>query len=524
MNFNRLTVGTKLYLLIVLFSATLIGYAVWANSTLNIAKVHGPYYNKIVAGKDLIADILPPPAYVIEPYTVVLLMADEVATGNDSKAVERMAQQLEKLKQTYSERHDYWVANLEDSPLKTALVQDSYAPALDFFQTCEDKFIPACLSGKLDEVNQLLRNDIRTNYNRHRDAIDRVVELAQSDAARLETEVADSVASRIRWSLGTTFGALVSLAFLGWYIARDTVNPLRRSAIALRGLAIGDLTRVSERMRSNAQATTDQATLASGAAEEVSTNAQALATAVEEFEASIKEISSNASNAASVARSGVEAAQQTNITITKLGESSAEIGNVIKVINSIAEQTNLLALNATIEAARAGEAGKGFAVVANEVKELAKETSKATEDIIRKIEAIQVDTGEAVDAIRRVSEIIDQINESQNAIAGAVEEQTAMTTEISRNIAEVAQGSGEIAKNINHVAGAAQSTTQGTVDTMRAANEIDRMARGLMQMVGEGTDLESVRLNDSESQPPQSAPRGKYRVTSTPEPMFGESA
>src|ERR1022692_3793657 len=135
------------------------------------------------------------------------------------------------------------------------------------------------------------------------------------------------------------------------------------------------------------------------------------------------------------------------IPVAKLGESSAEIGQVIKVITSIAQQTNLLALNATIEAARAGEAGKGFAVVANEVKELAKETAKATEDISLKIEAIQTDTKGAVDAIAEISAIINQINDLQNTIASAVEEQSATTNEIGRNIAEASKGSTEIAQN-----------------------------------------------------------------------------
>jgi methyl-accepting chemotaxis protein len=157
---------------------------------------------------------------------------------------------------------------------------------------------------------------------------------------------------------------------------------------------------------------------------------------------------------------------------------------VIKVINSIASQTNLLALNATIEAARAGEAGKGFAVVANEVKELAKQTSDATEDIIRKIAMIQEDTAEAAEAIQQVTGVIRQINESQNAIASAVEEQSAMTGEISRNISEVAAGSGEIARNITLVAGAAESTSRGTNGTIRAAADIEELADELLMLVG----------------------------------------
>jgi methyl-accepting chemotaxis protein len=186
----------------------------------------------------------------------------------------------------------------------------------------------------------------------------------------------------------------------------------------------------------------------SAAAKQMNTNAEVLRNAVEQFDASIQEIACNATKAASVAGNAVGAAGSTTDTISRLGQSSTEIGEMIRVINSIAEQTNLLALNATIEAARAGEAGKGFAVVANEVKELAAQTSQATEDIVRRIEAIQSDTLEATDAISLVSGIISEINESQSAIAGAVEQQTSMTAEISRNIADLADGSGEIASTV----------------------------------------------------------------------------
>ena len=254
-----------------------------------------------------------------------------------------------------------------------------------------------------------------------------------------------------------------------------STNDLNRSSDGLEG--------VSQTLAANAEETSQQAVVVSSAADEVSKSVQTVAAGIEELNASVKEIASNAQSAADVATEGVKVAQTTNATVAKLGDSSAEIGKVIKVITSIAQQTNLLALNATIEAARAGAAGKGFAVVANEVKELAKETAKATEDISQKIETIQKDTTSAVEAINRISTIINQVNDIQSTIALAVDEQRATTNEIGRSIAEAARGSSEIAENITSVAEAARSTTEGASDAQTSAEELSQLSAELERAV-----------------------------------------
>jgi methyl-accepting chemotaxis protein len=240
---------------------------------------------------------------------------------------------------------------------------------------------------------------------------------------------------------------------------------------------------VSQQITANSQETSAQANVVSTATQQVSQNLQTVATGAEEMGASIKEIAKNATEAAKVATAAVKTAETTNTTIAKLGESSAEIGQVIKVITSIAQQTNLLALNATIEAARAGEAGKGFAVVANEVKELAKETAKATEDISRKIGAIQTDTQAAVEAIGSISTVIKQINDISNTIASAVEEQNATTNEMARNVSDAAHGSGEITSNIAGVAQAAESTSRGAGDAQKASVQLVETSVQLRKLV-----------------------------------------
>ncbi len=247
---------------------------------------------------------------------------------------------------------------------------------------------------------------------------------------------------------------------------RDTVRQMAESSSSLAS-ASEELSATASQMSSNAEETAAQSGAVSSAAEQIAANVQTVVSGSEEMSASIKEIASNAHAAAKVAGHGVKIADAANEKVTKLSESSQQIGQVVKVITSIAEQTHLLALNATIEAARAGAAGKGFAVVANEVKELAKETAKATEDISRKVEAIQADTHGATEAIGEISKIIAQINDIQNTIASAVEEQTATTAEISRNITDVATGNQEVARNVTGVAQAAKSTTEGAEYTTR---------------------------------------------------------
>jgi methyl-accepting chemotaxis protein len=263
----------------------------------------------------------------------------------------------------------------------------------------------------------------------------------------------------------------------------EAIGALATSADTLSDRS-AQLTGVSDQIVANARETSDRAQRAAAAAEQVSSNVHTVAAASEEMGSSISEIAHNASDGAKVAARAVSVAEATNATVTKLGESSAEIGNVVKVITSIAEQTNLLALNATIEAARAGDAGKGFAVVAGEVKDLAQETAKATEDIARRIAAIQGDTSGAVEAIAEITTIIGQINDYQLTIASAVDEQTATTTEMNRNVSEAATGSADIARNISDAANAAEQTTTAVGDSHQAAADLARLSTDLRELVG----------------------------------------
>src|SRR5215213_617402 len=401
-------------------------------------------------------------------------------------------------------------------------------------QVRDTQLIPVALKNDNAAYTKLLGTVSQPLIDDYVDQLDAAAAALSAAAtkAAVATDVTSSDARR-NVLVVLALGLLVGLA-IAWYTAGLIVGSLRRVQVAVEAMAAGDLTAradvaprdevgqmarslavaqgavrsVVERVASSAAAvaaaseelaassqqiaagaeeTSVQAGVVSAAAEEVSRNVQTVSAGSEEMGASIREIAQSANDAARVAAQAVTVVESTNATVASLGASSQEIGNVVKVITSIAEQTNLLALNATIEAARAGEAGKGFAVVANEVKELAQETARATEDIARRVEAIQADTGGAVGAIGEISTIIGSINDYQLTIASAVEEQTATTNEMSRNVAEAATGSGEIAANITGVASASSSTTEAVTQARNAIDEMARMAAELRTQVARFT-------------------------------------
>jgi methyl-accepting chemotaxis protein len=257
------------------------------------------------------------------------------------------------------------------------------------------------------------------------------------------------------------------------------VMTIRQSAHTL-GSSASQLAAVSERVGTEVETVSNQAQSASQSAELVSSNVHTVANSVEEIGASIREVSRSSAQATRVATSAVEVASRTHAVMARLGESGVEIGKVLQAITTIASQTNLLALNATIEAARAGEAGKSFAIVANEVKELAKETAKATEDIGSRVEAIQTDTEVAEQAIQEILGIVSEIQELQTTIARAVQTQTGASQHISGSVSEAAGASGEIASHIASVAGVTRGTARSAAELRQASTDLARLAHDLL--------------------------------------------
>ncbi|MEE9319328.1 MAG: methyl-accepting chemotaxis protein [Granulosicoccus sp.] len=311
-----------------------------------------------------------------------------------------------------------------------------------------------------------------------------IVELVQAastgDLSRTVTVPGGGVISELGYSLEILFATF-----------HEEFMEIQNKSGTLRDSS-NNLAVVNIQMQESASKASEQARLVCVAAEEISNNVDGVAMSVEEMSSSVTEISHNSAEAVVVADQAVVLATNTDSTVRKLSDSSNDIGAVVKVINSIAEQTNLLALNATIEAARAGDAGKGFAVVANEVKELAKETAKATDEIETKILTIQNDSVNAVKAIDDIGKIISQVSQIQSNIASAVQLHSAATEEIKSAVANVSQGSSEMALSVSQVNVEVNSNLDSMERAQKTLTSLDNSSSELKKLVSKYKLIASV--------------------------------
>lgn len=604
---QHLSLGTKLLFLPGIFLLSLGVFALQSQRAYNESAVLGPRYNMIIVNKDLLADVLPPPAFLLESY----LLAFRMSSAHSAAEYQTIKQHYQSMRKDYLERIDYWQSHLPEGKLRDLLVKDSREPALQIFQTIDSELLPALDAKDHGRAMQAL-DKLHDPFEKHRQSIDEIVKLANAQAAEVEKHVSDlGKQSERNLQLIALFSVLSVLALSMWIrsmvlkqsraeaLALEEAAELQRvnaekemakaaaeskakevqaeaerarvereraqatkearaleeaaeqsrvaaerdraQAAALRDqtklilntvntAAKGDLTvqvpalsdetlrsigtgiqtlvnnlqssiamvaenatslnsaskemsRISSQMGSSAQTASSHTLIANRGSSEVAKNLESITAGTGELSMAIQEIARSAANAARIGSSAMKVAANSNTMVGKLGDSSAQIGAVIKVITAIAQQTNLLALNATIEAARAGESGKGFAVVANEVKELAKGTAQATNDIGRMIDTIQTDTRAAIEAIGEITRIVQEMNDLQNTIASAVEEQTATTNEMAKMVERGSNGTQEIIKSMATLTSSVEETKQGAGKTEEHAKLLANLGTQLHSLL-----------------------------------------
>ncbi|NOS76347.1 MAG: methyl-accepting chemotaxis protein [Nitrospira sp.] len=538
---DHLSIRYKLALLAGLFVLAMVIALAMSYTTLEAVKINGPVYQEIIQTKDLVADVLPPPVYLVESYLLMLQLLQET----DRQVVAQLIERGKQLRSEYESRHRYWSDTLADGKLKQALVMDSYSPGIAFLDARDREFVPAVLAGDLPKARALAAGVLSVRYHEHRAAIDRVVAAAVPWQQQQEERASTIVQERVNHVVLAAAFTLGVAVIIGVLIARRVSGALSAIESRFQAISAGDLriripVRGQDEIARLCQSTNrlletlegligkvvhvthkvaSASVQLSATAEEISKGTNVLtsrasqaASAVEEMNATVGQVAESSGKAAGLAQETVatakaggavvsetiagmqhlsEAVTNSATIIEALGNSSDQIGAIVRTIEDIADQTNLLALNAAIEAARAGEAGRGFAVVADEVRKLAERTTKATKEIGDMIRKIQHDTRGAVESMqegtRKVSVGVELANKTGEALAQIVQ-MVSQSADMIRHIAVASEEQSvvtkQIAGDIDNVAQVTQESATGAGESAKASQGLSQMAIELQDVVG----------------------------------------
>jgi methyl-accepting chemotaxis protein len=485
------SVASKNYRLIGIFLGVAVLTVGLSLQSLSRLKINGPLYDEIISQKDLLADILPPPLYVIETYLTALQMLGE----SDPAKINDGVSKIQSLKEEFITRDAYWAKHLAGSPQAKILAEDSRKPAMEFFDTLQKEFVPALQLQDKAAASALAYGKLKEEYLAHRKAIDQVVALATQSSQLLEKS--SEREARI-WTVLLlaiiVLGALV-VGFFSWDVIRNTrlameeiSNEFKRIMTTVAGVT-ANLDRSALHTASAArQVSMSSNQLSSGASEQAS-SVEETSTSLEEMSSMIRATADNAQKAKALASDARTVADAGTLTMaemvqamTAIGTSSGEVAKIVKNIDEIAFQTNILALNAAVEAARAGEAGAGFAVVADEVRSLAQRSAAAAKETADKIEAAILSSRSGFECSARVSQSLKQIAEKVNST-------DALVADIASAATEQAQGIEQVNNAMSQMEKVTQSNAATAEESASAAEELDAQAETMKDLVAQLREL-----------------------------------
>ncbi|MFI5337216.1 MAG: methyl-accepting chemotaxis protein, partial [Opitutales bacterium] len=456
---------------IAIFSIVLTGFGLYSAHTRAQVQIGGPYYTQIALGKDLVADILPPPAYIIEAY---LLCYEAANTGSAAERTQALAR-LEQAEKEFHERQQVWRDALPESRMKAALVVDSAQEAEAFFKIVHTGFLPAVGAGDFDSARRLASGEMHAAYARHRHFIDEVVTLANQFNTDRENEATTVVHRGMIWetAIGVT-GLLLGL-LLGIGIIRGLGTTLRTLTVTLSNGA-GQIASAAGQVSASSQSLAEGASEQAASLEETSASLEEMSSMTKRNAESSRQAHELAAQNRAVADTCVADMEQMKLAMDALRTSSGDISKIIKTIDEIAFQTNILALNAAVEAARAGEAGAGFAVVADEVRSLAQRAALSAKETASKIEIAVAKSEDGVSISGKVSASLGQI-------VGKARQIDTLVAEIATASQEQSAGIGQVNQAISQMDHVTQSNASGAEETAAAAEELNSQSQCLEEAV-----------------------------------------